>query len=62
MRPVGRGGIRNGEGFSSRVSCQLSVLVYFSFSYNEIFLSGVGFMAAQYTLSVVKLFICVCLG
>ena len=33
------------------IRCQLSVLVNFSFSYNTIFLSSLGFIAAQYTPS-----------
>ena len=33
------------------IRSQLSVLVKFSFSYNTLFLSGLGFMVAQYTLS-----------
>ena len=37
------------------IRCQLSVLVNFSFSYNTLFLSSLGFMAAQYTPSGVWL-------
>ena len=33
------------------IRCQLSVVVKFSFSYNTLFLSSLGFMAAQYTPS-----------
>ena len=33
------------------IRCQLSVVVNFSFSYNTLFLSSLGFMAAQYTPS-----------
>ena len=33
------------------IRCQLSVVVNFSFSYNTIFLSSLGFIAAQYTPS-----------
>ena len=33
------------------ISCQLSVVVNFSFSCNTLFLSSLGFMATQYTPS-----------
>ena len=33
------------------IRCRLSVVVNFSFSYNTLFLSSLGFMAAQYTSS-----------
>ena len=33
------------------IRCQLSVVVNFSFSYNTLFLSSLGFMADQYTPS-----------
>ena len=55
MRPVGWGGVRDLNGFSRLllpfIRCQLSVPVNFSFSYNTLFLSSLGFMAAQYTTS-----------
>ena len=56
MRPVGWGGVRQGNAglaglLLSFIRCQLSVVVSFSFSYNTSFLSSLGFMAAQYTLS-----------
>ena len=35
------------------IRCHLSVVVNLSFSYNTLFLSSLGFMAAQYTPSSV---------
>ena len=40
-------GMRTGLG--GFINCQLSVLVNISFSYSTIFLSSLGFVAAQYT-------------
>ena len=49
MRPVGWGGFRDGNaGLAGLhlpfIPCLLSVLVNFSFSYNTLFLSSVGFV------------------
>ena len=56
MRPVGWGGVRDGKGiaglFLPFIRCPLSVVVNFSFSYNILFLSSLGFMAAQYAPTV----------
>ena len=53
MRPVGRGGVPVGMCLAGLlllfISCPLSVLVNFPFSYSTIFVSGLGLMAAQYT-------------
>ena len=56
MRPVGWCGVRDGNGFSRVISSfhTLSACLFwlnFSFSYNTLFLSSLGFMAAQYTTS-----------
>ena len=56
MRPVGWGGVRDGNaGLAGLIlpfiRCQLSVLLNSSFSYNTLFLSSLGFMAAQHTPS-----------
>ena len=59
MRPAGWG-VRDGNaGLAAlpvtssfqTLSLELSVLVKFSFSYNTLFLSSLGLMAAQYTPS-----------
>ena len=52
MRPVGLGGVRDGNaGLAGLllpfIRCQLSVLVNFSFSYNTVFLSSVGYTRHQ---------------
>ena len=56
MRRVGWGSVRvENAGLAGLLlpflRCQPSVLVNFSFSYDTLFLSGLGFMAAQYTPS-----------
>ena len=53
MRPLGWGGVRDGNAGLAGIPVtfffsQLSVLVTFSFSYNTLFLSTVGFMITQY--------------
>ena len=65
VKTVGRDpwvGVVSGMGmglaglFLPFIRCQLSVVVNLSFSYNTLFLSSLGFMAAQYTPSSVYFF------
>ena len=55
MSPLEWGGVRRGNGLAELllpfIRCQLSVVVNFSFSYITLFLSSLGFMAAQYSPS-----------